>query len=53
MAPSLNAFAKNDISIPPLICGSLMFVTGGLSFLLPETRRKDLPESVSESVDNR
>lgn len=53
LAPSLNAFAKNDISFSPLISGVLMFVSGALSFLLPETRGRELPESVSEAVDNR
>lgn len=39
-------------SIPTIIFGCLSITSGGLGFLLPETRRKELPESVHEAENN-
>lgn len=39
-------------SIPTIIFGSLSIISGSLGFLLPETRRKELPESIQEAENN-
>lgn len=39
-------------SIPTAIFGSLSIISGSLGYLLPETRRKELPESIHEAENN-
>ncbi|KAL3054780.1 hypothetical protein OYC64_017668 [Pagothenia borchgrevinki] len=53
MAPLLNMLVVFHWSIPPAVFGSFTLVAGALSFLLPETRNKELPESADEVEKNR
>lgn len=51
LAPSLTLLARYHFAIPTTVYGSLTFVSGALCFLLPETRRKELPDLISDAVD--
>lgn len=53
VAPSLGLLARYHHVIPPLVYGGLSFISAALCFLLPETRRRELPDSVSEAVSSR
>uniref|UniRef100_A0A3Q1HW59 Major facilitator superfamily (MFS) profile domain-containing protein n=1 Tax=Anabas testudineus TaxID=64144 RepID=A0A3Q1HW59_ANATE len=53
VAPLLNILAMYHWVIPITIFGSITIVGGALSFLLPETRRTELPDSTEEAVNKR
>uniref|UniRef100_A0A673B6S7 Solute carrier family 22 member 13a n=1 Tax=Sphaeramia orbicularis TaxID=375764 RepID=A0A673B6S7_9TELE len=49
VAPLLNITAMYHWIIPILVSSSLTFISGGLGFMLPETRRRELPDSIDEA----
>lgn len=53
VAPSLNLLSAYNSIIPIAIYGSLPLLSGILCFMLPETRRKELPDSISDAVGKR
>ncbi|KAL7386721.1 hypothetical protein ABVT39_012439 [Epinephelus coioides] len=53
MAPLLNMLAVFHWVLPTAIFSSLILASAALCFLLPETSRKELPESAADSKNNR
>ncbi|XP_030259801.1 solute carrier family 22 member 13 [Sparus aurata] len=53
VAPLLSILATYHWAIPTTVFSSLTLVSGVLGFLLPETRRKELPESADQAEGNR
>ncbi|KAM3866089.1 solute carrier family 22 member 13-like [Diretmus argenteus] len=52
LAPLLNLLAIYHWSIPTTVFSILSLVSGALCFLLPETRRTELPDSTDEAESN-
>lgn len=52
VSPLVNLLGIYHPAIPTIIFSSLSIISGGLCFLLPETRRKELPESILDAESN-
>uniref|UniRef100_A0A3Q2Y9C6 Solute carrier family 22 member 13a n=1 Tax=Hippocampus comes TaxID=109280 RepID=A0A3Q2Y9C6_HIPCM len=53
IAPLVNMLAMYHWSIPVISFSGLTLLSGGLCFILPETRGKELPDSFDEAESNR
>ncbi len=53
LAPVVNMLEIYHFTIPTLVLGSLALASGITAFLLPETRRTELPGSTEEAEGKR
>lgn len=53
LAPVVNMLEVYHFTIPTLVLGSLALASGIMAFLLPETRRTELPGSTEEAEGKR
>lgn len=53
VAPLLNMLEIYHKSIPTVVFSSITIISGALCFLLPETRRKELPDTLNDAEDYR
>lgn len=53
LSPVVNLLEIYHFTIPTVVIGSLALASGIMAFLLPETRRTELPDSTEEAEDKR
>lgn len=48
LSPVVNMLVMYNWMVPVVVYSSLMFLSGAMGFLLPETRRRELPDSTAD-----